>query len=211
MLTCARYDQDHNTWMEYAHLVKVGTGKLLTWFGKDVFESLHIRRQLPSHLTPCDLLDYLTEVYAPEDDHRQHVDKVEAMVETFYNPTKPVETYFATLQNTKDHAILLGIPYSEKQLMYRVMTQLENQLTREQAGKIKRKWLGMSTTTHAWAAFKMFWIKAILRCKYLTVDKRAAHHAAIERNNDLASAMETVEYVRHHNQLLAQQQHALLA
>jgi len=147
MLTRARYDQDYSTWMEYAHLVKVGKEKLLTWFGKDVFESLHIRRQLPSHLTPCDLLECLTEVFAPEDDHRRHIDKVEAMVKTFYNPTKLVEAYFATLQNAKDHTILLGIPYSKKQLMYRAMTQFKNQLTREQAGKIERKWLEMPATT----------------------------------------------------------------
>jgi len=139
MLTRARYDQDHSTWMEYTHLVKVGTGKLLTWFGKDVFESLHIRHQLPSHLMLRDLLDYLTEAYALEEDHQQHVDKVTAMVKTVYDPTKRVETYFATLQNTKDHAILLGIPYSEKQLMYHAMTPCENQFTHQQAGKIERK------------------------------------------------------------------------
>eukprot|EP00532_Pseudo-nitzschia_australis_P014420 CAMPEP_0168283142 /NCGR_PEP_ID=MMETSP0141_2-20121125/22777_1 /TAXON_ID=44445 /ORGANISM="Pseudo-nitzschia australis, Strain 10249 10 AB" /LENGTH=78 /DNA_ID=CAMNT_0008226983 /DNA_START=668 /DNA_END=904 /DNA_ORIENTATION=+ len=44
-----------------------------------------------------------------------------------------------------------------------------------------------------------------------TVDKCAAHHAAVKRENDLASAMETVASVRHQNQFLAQQQHALLA
>jgi len=57
----------------------------------------------------------------------------------------------------------------------------------------------------------MFWIKAILCCKYLTVDTRAVHQASIARDNDLASAMETVETVCHHNQVLAQQQHALSA
>mmetsp|Transcript_3716 Transcript_3716/g.7613 ORF Transcript_3716/g.7613 Transcript_3716/m.7613 type:complete len:127 (-) Transcript_3716:109-489(-) len=91
------------------------------------------------------------------------------------------------------------------------MTQIKNQLTQEQAGKIKRKWLEMPAKTCTWAAFKMFWIKAILCCKYLTVDKCAAHHAAVKRENDLASAMETVASVRHQNQLLAQKQHALSA
>jgi len=197
--------------MEYAHLVKVGTDKLLTWFGKDVFETLHIRCQLPSHLTPYDLLDYLTEVYASKEDHQHHVNKVVTMVGTVYDPTKPVKTYFATLQNAKDHAILLGVPYSEEQLMYYAMKQFKTRLTPIEAAKIERKGLGMPAETCMWAAFKMFWIKAILCCKYLTVDKCAAHHAAIKRENDLASAMETVASVRHQNQFLAQQQHALLA
>mmetsp|Transcript_8618 Transcript_8618/g.18781 ORF Transcript_8618/g.18781 Transcript_8618/m.18781 type:complete len:187 (-) Transcript_8618:407-967(-) len=186
--------------MEYAHLVKVGTGKLLTWFGKDMFESLHICCQLPSHLMPCDLLDYLTEVYAQKEDHQRHVDKVVVMVDTVYNPTKPVETYFATLQNAKDHAILLGILYSEKQLMYHAMNQFKTQLTREHAGNIERNWLEMPAENCTWAAFKMFWIKAILRRKYLGTDTHAANHAALEQNsNDLASAMETVASIRHKN------------
>jgi len=66
MSSRARYDQDYTTWMDYAHLVRMGTDKLLTWFGKDVFELLHVCQQLPSHLTPCALLDYLTDVYAPK-------------------------------------------------------------------------------------------------------------------------------------------------
>jgi len=148
--------------MEYAHLVKVGTDKLLTWFGKDVFETLHICHQLPCYLTPRDLLDYLTEVYALEEDHLRHIDKVVAMVGTVYNPTKPDETFFATLQNAKDHAILLEVLYTEKQLMYHAMKQFETQLTPIEAGKFERKWLEQPAETCTWAAFKIFWIKAIL-------------------------------------------------
>jgi len=95
--------------------------------------------------------------------------------------------------------------------MYRAMTQFEDQLTRKQAGKIEKKWLEMPAKNCTWATFKMFWIKAILCRKYLRLDKRAAHQASIECNNDLSSAMKTMEIVRHHNQLLAQQQHALSA
>uniref|UniRef100_A0A7S4AEA9 Uncharacterized protein n=1 Tax=Pseudo-nitzschia australis TaxID=44445 RepID=A0A7S4AEA9_9STRA len=136
MLTRARYDQDHSTWMEYAHLVKVGTDKLLTWFGKDVFETLHIRCQLPSHLTPRDLLDYLTEVYAPKELHQFHVNKVKAMAKSNYNSTKPVKTYFATLQHAKDNAVLLDIAYSDTQLMYYVMDQFEKQLGQKRLKKL---------------------------------------------------------------------------
>ena len=58
----------------------------------------------------------------------------------------------------------------------------------------------------------MFWIKAILRHKYLTSLPLGANHAALARtNNDLASTMETVASVRHENQVLAQQQVALAA
>eukprot|EP00532_Pseudo-nitzschia_australis_P010237 CAMPEP_0168230050 /NCGR_PEP_ID=MMETSP0140_2-20121125/15675_1 /TAXON_ID=44445 /ORGANISM="Pseudo-nitzschia australis, Strain 10249 10 AB" /LENGTH=192 /DNA_ID=CAMNT_0008162049 /DNA_START=344 /DNA_END=920 /DNA_ORIENTATION=+ len=58
----------------------------------------------------------------------------------------------------------------------------------------------------------MFWIKAILRRKYLTTERHDANHAALElTNNDLTSAMETVASVCHENQLLAQRQLALSA
>jgi len=43
MLSPARYDQDYTTWMDYSHLVRKGIAKLLTWFGLDVFEPLHVR------------------------------------------------------------------------------------------------------------------------------------------------------------------------
>eukprot|EP00532_Pseudo-nitzschia_australis_P001915 CAMPEP_0168195172 /NCGR_PEP_ID=MMETSP0139_2-20121125/19685_1 /TAXON_ID=44445 /ORGANISM="Pseudo-nitzschia australis, Strain 10249 10 AB" /LENGTH=82 /DNA_ID=CAMNT_0008118951 /DNA_START=65 /DNA_END=310 /DNA_ORIENTATION=+ len=82
------------------------------------------------------------------------------MVSTVYDPTKPVETYFATLQIAKDHTILLGVLYSEKQLMYHAMNQFKTQLTREHAGNIERNWLEMPAENCTWAAFKMFWIKA---------------------------------------------------
>jgi len=154
----------------------------------------------------------LTEVYAPEENHQRHVNKVKAMINSVYDPTKPIQTYFASLQQAKDKAILLNIAYTERQLMYYAMTQFENQLTHKQAGKIERKWLELPVDTTTWAAFKMFWIKAILWRKYLGMDTHAANHAALERNNnDLASAMETVASIRHKNQLLAQQQHALSA
>jgi len=152
----ARYDQDYTTWMDYSHLVREGTDKLLTWFGRDMFEPLHVRQHLPSHLTPCALLDYLTEVYAPKELHQRHVDKVKAMVESIYDSTKPVKTCFATLQQAKDNVVLLNIAYTDTQLMYYAMTQFENQLTPEQAGKIERKWLDLPAETRSWAAFIMF-------------------------------------------------------
>jgi len=193
MLRRARYDQDYTTWMDYSHLVRKGIAKLLTWFGWDVFEPLYVRRYLPSHLTPQELLNYLTEVYAPKELHRRHVGKVKAMVEFSYDPTKPVETYFTTLQQAKDNADLLDFEYSDTQLMFYAMDQLEKQLGAEQAGKIERKWLDLPADTRSWVAFKMFWIKAILRRKYLTTERHDANHAALARtNNDLASAMETV-------------------
>mmetsp|Transcript_5074 Transcript_5074/g.11293 ORF Transcript_5074/g.11293 Transcript_5074/m.11293 type:complete len:162 (-) Transcript_5074:514-999(-) len=153
----ARYDQDYTTWMDYSHLVREGTDKLLTWFGRDVFEPLHVRRHLPSHLTPRALLDYLTEVYAPKELHQRHVDKVKAMAKSSYNATKLADTYFATLQQAKDNAVLLNIVYTDSmQLMYYAMKQFEKQLTREQAGKIERKWLDLPAETCTWTAFKMF-------------------------------------------------------
>jgi len=187
-------------WMDYSRLVCEGTDKLLTWFGRDVFEPLHVRRHLPSHLTPRELLDYLTEVDVPKELHRRHVDKVKAIAKSSYDSTKPVKTYFATLQQAKDNAVLLDITYTDTQLMNYAMKQFEEQLTCEQAGKIERKWLDLPAETRSWVAFKMFWIKAILQRKYLTTDSHDANHAAIERNsNDLASAMETVSSVCHKN------------
>jgi len=80
------------------------------------------------------------------------------------------------------------------------MKQFEAQLTHEQAGKIDRKCRELPAGTRTWATFKMFWIKAILRRKYLGTDTHAANHAALEQNsNDLASAMETVASIRHKN------------
>eukprot|EP00532_Pseudo-nitzschia_australis_P017725 CAMPEP_0168311492 /NCGR_PEP_ID=MMETSP0142_2-20121227/67395_1 /TAXON_ID=44445 /ORGANISM="Pseudo-nitzschia australis, Strain 10249 10 AB" /LENGTH=457 /DNA_ID=CAMNT_0008264399 /DNA_START=671 /DNA_END=2046 /DNA_ORIENTATION=- len=96
--------------------------------------------------------------------------------------------------------------------MYYAINQFETQLSREQAGKIEQKWLELPAETRLWVAFKMFWIKAILRRKYLTTERHDANHAALERtNNDLTSAMETVASVRQENQLLAQRQLALSA
>jgi len=69
------------------------------------------------------------------------------MVESVYDPTKPVKTYFATLQLAKDNTILLNIAYTETQIMYYTMKQLENQLTHKQAGKIERKWLDLPADT----------------------------------------------------------------
>jgi len=98
MLTQAHYDQGYTTWMDYSHLMRKGIAKLLTWFGQNVFEPLHVRRHLPSHLTPRELLDYLIVIYAPKELHPRHVIEVKNMVESIYDPTQPVETYFATLQ-----------------------------------------------------------------------------------------------------------------
>uniref|UniRef100_A0A7S4ENF3 Uncharacterized protein n=1 Tax=Pseudo-nitzschia australis TaxID=44445 RepID=A0A7S4ENF3_9STRA len=132
MLSRARYDQDYIMWMDYSHLMRKGIAKLLTWFGRNVFEPLHVRWHLPSHLTPREkLLDYLTEIYAPEELHRRHIIKVKTMVESIYDPNQPVEEYLATLQQAKDNAILLNIAYTVTQLMYYAMTQFKNQLTHE--------------------------------------------------------------------------------
>jgi len=211
ILNRARYDQDYTMWMDYSHLMREGIAKLLTWFGRNVFEPFHVRRHLPSHLTPRELLDYLTEVYATKELHRQHVIKVKNMVESIYNLTQPLKTYFATLQQAKDNAALLNIAYSDTQPMFYAMTQFSSVLGDEQAGKIKRKWLELPAETHPWVAFEMFWIKAILRRKYLTIPHDANHAALARTNNDLTSTMETVASVHHENQLLAQRQVVLLA
>jgi len=80
-----------------------------------------------------------------------------------------------------------------------------NVLGGEQAAKVERKWLEIPAETRSWVAFKMFWIKAILRRKYLTSLPLGANHVALARtNNDLASTMETVASVRHKNQVLPQ-------
>jgi len=63
--------------------------------------------------------------------------------------------------------------------MYYAINQFETQLSREQAGKIEQKWLELPAETRLWVAFKMFWIKAILRRKYLTKESHDANHAAI--------------------------------
>jgi len=123
ILNRARYDQDYTMWMDYSHLMREGIAKLLTWFGRNVFEPFHVRRHLPSHLTPRELLDYLTEIYAPAELHHQHVIAVKTMVKSLYDPTQPVEDYFATLQQAKDNAVLLNIAYTDMQLMFYAMTQ----------------------------------------------------------------------------------------
>ena len=69
------------------------------------------------------------------------------MVESSYNSTKPVKTYFATLQQAKDNTVLLNIAYTDTQLIYYAMKQFEEQLTRKQAGKIERKWLDLPAET----------------------------------------------------------------
>mmetsp|Transcript_5070 Transcript_5070/g.11288 ORF Transcript_5070/g.11288 Transcript_5070/m.11288 type:complete len:80 (-) Transcript_5070:625-864(-) len=79
------------------------------------------------------------------------------MAKSSYNATKLADTYFATLQQAKDNAVLLNIVYTDSmQLMYYAMKQFEKQLTREQAGKIERKWLDLPAETCTWTAFKMF-------------------------------------------------------
>jgi len=139
MFLRARYDQDYTTWTDYSHLMRKGIAKLLTWFGRTVFEPLHVQWHLPSHLTPRELLDYLTEIYVPAELHHQHVLTVKTMVESLYNPTQPVKEYLATLQQAKDNAALLNIAYTDTQLMFYAMIQFVNVLGGEQAAKVERK------------------------------------------------------------------------
>ena len=212
MLIRARYDQDYNTWMDYSHMMREGIAKLQACFGRTVFAPLQVRRHLPSHLTPRALLDYLTTVYAPVELHHQHVRTVKAMAESRYDAAQPVEDYFATLQQAKDDAVLLNIGYTDAQLMFYAKEQFERVLGGETTAKIERKWFDLPLETRSWIDFKMFWIKAILRHKYLASRPRGAHHVSLERtNNDLASTMETVASVHHDNQVLAQQQVTLAA
>ena len=88
-----------------------------------------------------ELLDYLTEIYAPAELHHQHVHTVKTMVKSPYNPKRPVEDYFATLQQAKDNAVLLNIGYTDTQLMFYAMTQFVNVLGGKQAAKVNRNGL----------------------------------------------------------------------
>jgi len=192
LLVRAQFDQDRAIYRTYAYLVEAGTKKLIEWFGKDMFESHFVKGFLPAHVTPRDLLEHLTEIYAKPEYNHLYMKQVKAMFRTPFNPKGMVEAYFFTLQRAQTHAGFLDQPFTPVQLMNQALTEFEVQIGRD-ASEAKMKWIAKPTKDKSWSAFKDFWCYEIHRINFLVdYDRRRAHQAPLTRENDMASVTETL-------------------
>ena len=140
----------------YKHLCKEGKVKIVEWFGKEMFVNLFIKGILPPNTTPTELLDHNTKTYATPHSNRVYMETVEEQINGPFDAKEPVEAYFMRLQEAQTHAEMLGIDYTDRQIMNKALKQFELHYKKD-AYKAEKRWNKKETTDQTWEHFKVYW------------------------------------------------------
>ena len=198
----------------YNHLMQAGKLRLITWFGKSMFDDLHVDGLLPTTITPSELLEHLSLTYSQGFDHRRHMEQVEKEFNAPYDPKKPVETYFMKLQEARSNAALLGQPYTDEQAMNKALKQFEKQYEKE-ARKTEKRWNKKPADDRTWATFKSYWKDEIHQWETLMGAGRQANQAVMEQVDTLSQRMTNMQInmdaLHSENQSYKDENSALLA
>ena len=174
----------------YKHLTQEGKIKLMTWFGKEMFVDLFKKGILPPAKTPNDLLAHISSTYATPSANRICMEAVEERVNKAYDPKKPVQAYFLQLQEARTDAELLGIAYSDQQIMNKALKQFEIHDAKE-SSKAEKKWNKRASKDKTWKDFKEYWKDEIHEWKvYAARGPKKSAHQAIDVNTLVDSVTE---------------------
>ena len=172
----------------YKHLMQEGKTKIMMWFGKEMFVDLFVNGVLPPRVTAQELLSHIAETYATPQANRICMEKVEEQVNAPYDPKKPVEAYFLTLQEAHTHATMLGVEYTNKQIMNKALKQFELQYEKD-SYKAEKKWNERPSKEKTWKDFKNYWKNEIHQWSAFNGrTKRTQAHNAV----DMESLIEDV-------------------
>ncbi len=198
---------------EYTNLMHDGRKKLIEWFGKDMFLDLYVNKQLPVHITPRELLDYLAKTYANPRTNRQYMESIRKSFNTAYDNKKPVETFFARLQEVRDSAKILGEPFSDQQLVNKAISQFERVIGRDTVRKMETRWYETPEAEQDWQTFKVFWKEEIHLWEGVDGKAaRSANQATMEDISQKMASMEaTISALQSDNRSYQQQNNALVA
>ena len=192
----------------YKHMAQEGRRKIMEWFGPEMFHDLFKNDALPPHYTPKDLLDHISSIYATPNANRACMEQVEEKVNGPYDKTKPVEVYFKQLQDARTHATMLGIAYTDEQIMNKALKQFEAQYEKD-SYKAEKKWNERDSSKRTWPAFRTYWKEEIHQlATYAARSKKKSANNAV----DVQGIMESVtalraeaQSLREHNDTLSQQ------
>ena len=159
----------------YNHLKEEGKEKMIGWFGEELFVDMHTDGELPTEVTPREMLDHLSETYAKPHHYRKHMNQAEADFNCKYDVRKPVEVYFMRLQEARDKAELLEQPFTEKQTINKALNQFEKQHGND-ANKAEKKWNEKSASDRTWTNFKKHWKEYIHTWKSTTTGAARSYH-----------------------------------
>ena len=163
--------------------------KILEWFGKDVFLDLLKDGVLPPSVTPRKMLEHVSATYATAYSNRMHMETVEGKLNGSYDPKVSVEAYFLQLQEARAQALMLGVAYTDRQVMNKALKQFEVNYEKD-SYKAEKKWNERDDADKTWTDFKTYWKEQIYQWNMYEARgsaKKAAHQAT-----EIASLAETV-------------------
>ena len=176
----------------YKHLAQEGRTKIMEWFGKAMFHDLFKNDALPPTVTPSDLLAHIEATYATPSANRICMEEVEDKINGRYDTKQAVEAYFMQLQDARTHAKLLGVSYTDQQIMNKALKQFELRYEKD-AYKAEKKWNERDAKAKTWSHFKKYWKEEVHQWNVYAArsKKKQAHHAV-----DVESIMENVSALR---------------
>ena len=139
----------------YKHLCQEGKAKITEWFGKEMFVDLFVKGVLPPNVTPKELLEHIATTYATPHSNRICMETVEEQINGPFEASEPVEAYFMRLQEARAHAQMLGIDYTDPQIMNKALKQFELRYDKD-AYKAEKRWNEQTEKT-SWTDFKNYW------------------------------------------------------
>ena len=183
----------------YKHLAQEGRKKIVDWFGKAMFLDLFRDGALRPTVTPVELLEHIATTYATPNANRICMEEVEDKINGKYDPKQSVEAYFMQLQDARVHAAMLGIVYTDQQIMNKALKQFETQYGKD-SYKAEKRWNRREEHEKQWTHFKTFWKEEVHEWNAFAARggaRRQANHAV-----DLAGIMENVSALRAETQSL---------
>ena len=188
------YNRKMTAFKEYNHLMQEGRMKLITWFGRAMFNDLYKNDMLPPAVTPRELLEHLAETYSQGTDNRHHMERVKKDFESDYNPKLPVETYFMKLQDARAQAVILGQGYTEQQAMNQALSQFDKHLGKD-AHKAEKRWYRRTKENEStdWNAFKTFWKDEVHQWSRTNKSTHQAHQAVTNQVDTLTAMVNDLQ------------------
>lgn len=208
MVERMEYNERMKDFREYNHMVLEGATQITEWFGESMFADLFLNGALPATTTPRELLDHLSATYATESDRRDCLVLVEKQLNVAYNHAKEsIEEYFRKLQDAKDDAKLLGLPFNDELVMIKAMQQIVKNYGKD-AHKATARWDAKEAHKRNWEGFKQFWKDEIHVLSKMVKSTRQANQA-IESLSQRLEELETES--RSYQEQSAYMAHALQA
>ena len=187
-----KYSDEMSMFKLYNHLMQEGKQKIVTWFGKSMFDDLHKNGILPNTVTAKELLEHLEKTYSQSYDQRRYLEQVEKDLNAAYDPKKPVETYFMKLQEARTNSALLGQPYTEMIVMNKALKQFDKHYGKD-AYKAEKKWNERTDKEKSWLAFKEYWKGEIHQWELVGKVTKQANEAVLNHVDTLSQQMQDMK------------------